>query len=147
LEERFDDGTMTVLSVDEINVGHWFDVFPLLFHQALPDYLSHYHFKWVALPAPLEICGANALWREEWRESAQDNGQFLGSGPHFVQYAAPLQGAPPGVPTFQVEAGIALQGTDGRRLFICSSDSTPFKIGFATEATDIEKIMLFHSLQ
>ncbi|MDQ2823736.1 MAG: hypothetical protein M3Y65_25730 [Pseudomonadota bacterium] len=143
----FDDGTVIVLSVDEVTVGHWFEVFPLKFDRSLPDYLAQHVFKWIALPVPLEIFRASALWREEWQQPAQDHYQFMGAGPHAVQYAAPLQSAPLDVPAFQVEAGIALLGKDGSRLLVCSSDNTPFKIDFATQPAAIEKILRGHTLR
>lgn len=143
----FDDGTVIVLSVDEITVGHWFEVFPLKCDRSLPDYLTQHVFKWMALPVPLEIFRVSALWREEWQQPAQDHGQFMGAGPHGVQYAAPLQSAPPEVQAFQVEAGIALLGQDGSRLLVCSSDNTPFNIDFATEPAAIERILRGHTLR
>jgi hypothetical protein len=145
--KAFDDGTVIVLSVDEVIVGHWFEVFPLKFDRSLPDYLAQHVFNWIALPVPLEIFRASALWREEWQQPAQDHGEFMGAGPHGVQYAAPLQNAPSGVLVFQVEAGIALHGKDGSRLLVCSSDDTPFKIDFATEPAVIERILRGHTLR
>lgn len=84
----FDDGTVIVLSVDEVIVGHWFEVFPLKFDRSLPDYLAQHVFNWIALPVPLEIFRASALWREEWQQPAQDHGEFMGAGPRAVRCTA-----------------------------------------------------------
>lgn len=143
----FDDGTVIVLSVDAVTVDHWFEVFALKCDWSLPDYLAQHVFKWTALSVPLEIFRVSALCREEWHEPAQDHGQFMGAGPHAVQYAVPLQSAPPEVQAFQMEAGIALHGKNGSRLLACSSDNTPYKIDFATEPAAIEKILRCHTLR
>ena len=144
---EFDDGTVVVLSVEEVNVGKWFEVFPLEVMTSLPDYLSNYAFEWVELPDALCIFRMRSLWREEWQEPAQNSSQFLGSGPHSVQYVSPLYGVPSGTNVFEVEAGIELQGIDGRLLVICSSDNSPFKIDFAVEAGEVEQIKRFHTVQ
>jgi hypothetical protein len=143
----FDDGTAIVLSVEEVNVDKWFEVFPLKVETSLPDYLSGHIFNWVELPEPLQVCRVKSLWREEWLEPAADSSQFLGSGPHSVQYVSCLHGAPPGANAFEVDAGIELQGVDGRFLVICSSDNSPFKIDFAIEPSEIEQIRQFHTAQ
>jgi hypothetical protein len=143
----FDDATVIVLSVEEVNVGKWFEVFPLKVEISLPDYLSGHTFNWVEMTEPLQVRQVKSLWREEWLEPAHDSSQFLGSGPHSVQNVSPLHGAPPGANVFEVEAGIELQGADGRCLVICSSDNSPFKIDFATKTGEIEQIQQFHTAQ
>jgi len=143
----FDDGTIIVASVEEVCVGKWFEVFPLKIDIVMPDHLSGHTFKWTPLPAPLTVCRARSLWRAEWLEPAQDIGQFLGSGPHSVQHVSRLQRVPLGANAFEVEAGIELQGIDGRCFVICSSDNSPFKIDLATETGEIEQILQFHTVQ
>jgi hypothetical protein len=143
----FDDGSVVVLSVEEVSVGKWFEVFPLKVDISTPNFLSNHAYAWIALLAPLRICRVESLWREEWLEPAQDSSQLLGSGPAFVQHAAPLHTAPLGVDAIEVEAGIALQGVDGRHVILCSSDNSPFKIDFATEAGQIEDMQQCHTVQ
>ncbi len=144
---EFNDGAVVVLSVEEVSVGKRFDVFPLSVESSVPDFLSNHVFEWTELPMPLQVSRVRSLWREEWLEPVADHGQFLGSGPHFVQNVARLGDAPAGVEAIAVEAGIEIQGSDGAHLVICSSDNTPFKINFVTGAREIEDIQQFHTVQ
>lgn len=141
------DGAVVVLSVEEVSVGKWFEVFPLMVESPVPHFLSNHVFEWTELPMPLQVSRTRSLWREEWLEPVADHGQFLGSGPHFVQNVARLGGAPAGVEAFAVEAGIEIQGSDASLLVICSSDNTPFEINFVTGAREIEEIQQFHTVQ
>lgn len=143
----FDDATLVVLFVEEVNVGKWFEVFPLLISTGVPDHLSHYVFDWIALPAPLRIVTAQSLWRQEWLAPADDCSQLVGAGPNFVQNVAPLGQAPAGMHVVDVVAGIALQGMNGERMLICSSDNSPFRIDLAIESGAIAKILALHTLQ
>lgn len=143
----FDDGALAVMSVDEVSVGKWFEVFPLAAETSVPDFLSFHIFEWVELPMPLLISSVRSLWRQEWLEPVADNGQFMGSGPHFVQNVAPLGSASPGANAFVVKAGIELQGSDGRLFVICSSRNTPFKVDFVSADGQIEDIRQFHTVQ
>lgn len=78
--------------------------------------------------------------------TAMDSGQFLGSGPHSTQYAAPLGQAPQSnTAVVKVLAGIKVTGEDGTNLLVCSSDSTPYKIDLAIDVDDIERIMQAHT--
>ena len=140
----FDDGTVIILSVEEVNVGKWFEVFPLKVASALPDYLSHHVFAWITLPQPVHIDRVRSLWRAEWLEPAHQGSQCLGADPHTV-YVSSLQDAPADARAFGVEAGIELRAVDRRLVVICSSDSAPFKIDFAMIGAEIEKIQRLHT--
>ncbi|MEM4987508.1 hypothetical protein V8G57_08935 [Collimonas sp. H4R21] len=131
-------------ATDEVVVGKWFEVFPIRLYELPPDY----KVAWNEFDEPIEVIGSMQVWREEWRESVVNDGQFMGAGPNFVQFSAALGGSPKTVESVvKVHAGVKLLGHDGRCLVVCSSHNTPFKIDLATDEQDVEQIMKNHTCQ
>lgn len=143
----FADETIVIFSVAEAIAGKWFEVFPLTVETSLPEYLRNYTFKPVALSAPFHVVRVASLWRDEWLEASVDSSQFMGAGPHSVQYAAPAGAAPATAHAVTIHAGIACESMAGNRLVICSSDNSPFLIDFAAEAVDVDAILRFHTIR
>lgn len=91
-------------AVEEVSVGHWFEVFPIRAFELPPDY----KIAWTELAESFEVISNMQIWREEWQESAEDVRQFMGAGPHSTQYAAALGQAPKSIGNVvKVHAGIA----------------------------------------
>jgi hypothetical protein len=129
-------------STSEIVVGKWFEVFPICPYVLPPDYI----LAWTEFEKPIEVVNSMQLWRDEWQELAADDRQFIGAGPRSTQFATALDLAPQSANNVvKVLAGIKLVGKDGRCIVVCSSDNTPFKIDFAVNEQDIERIMKFHT--
>jgi hypothetical protein len=139
---RLDDNEVMSFAVEEVPVGKWFEVFPIC--KGAPD--RDYPFTWSELEFPFTVTSSDLLWREEWVAPASDASTFMGSGPHFVQYAAVLGSAPESnANVVKVLAGIRLTAQNGAVLVISSSENTPFKISLATEGLEIEHVMQFHT--
>lgn len=139
---RFDNGEVINFAVEEVSVGKWFEVFPVCLYELNQDYAAN----WIELEVPFVVASSELLWREEWLESASDSSEFMGSGPHFTQFAAALGTAPQSnTNVVKVLAGIRLKSNDGRYLVVNSSDNTPFKIDLISDAVKIEHVMRDHT--
>lgn len=139
-----DADEVIAFATDEVCVGKRFEVFPISLYE-LP---SGYEFVWNELDDPLEMTGSAQVWREEWQEVVENNGQFLGSGPNSVQFSAALGEAPRAAHVVvKVNAGGQLLGRDGRSFVVCSSDGSPFKIDLAIDKQGIQEIMKYHTCQ
>ena len=124
---RMNDGEVFTFAVDEVVVGKWFEVFPIQ-----PAESPTHEFSWKELEIPFVVDSCMSLWREEWQEPTSDSGEFMGSGPHSVQFAMPLGSAPSGIGNvIKIHAGLVLTDKDGNLLAICSSRNTPFEMNFA----------------
>ena len=133
-----DSGEVINFAVEEVSVGKWFEVFPICLHRVHEDCA----FDWRVLEVPFVVVSIELLWREEWQESSLGSGLFMGSGPHSVQHAARLGGAPESHGNVvKVLAGIRLAARDGRHLVVSSSGNSPFKIDLAMGALEIEQLM------
>jgi hypothetical protein len=141
---QLDNDEVINFAVEEVSVGKWFEVFPICLYELSQDYA----FAWKELEVPFTVTSSELLWREEWLESSSDSSEFMGSGPHSTQFAAVLGTAPQSNPdVVKVLAGIRLKGQNGRCLVVSSSDNTPFKIDLATDATEIEHVMVSHTAE
>lgn len=139
---RLNNNEVMSFAVEEVTVGKWFEVFPICLCAQDRDHA----FAWTELESPFAVTSSELLWREEWLESASDTSSFMGSGPHFVQFADVLGTAPIShANVVKVLAGIRLNGEDGRVLVVSSSDNTPFKIDMATGKLEIERVMQSHT--
>lgn len=136
-----DNDDIVHLCTNEVSVGKWFEVFPIMLTEP-----PQFEFTWSELKEPFVISSTNQLWREEWQEPVADDGSFLGAGPHSVQYSAPIGGAPTAVnQVVRINAGLEFLGKNGSRMIICSSSSAPFKLEFALDEPEIGRILNEHT--
>lgn len=136
-----DNEDIITFNVESVNVGHWFEVFPLSVCIENPQHaLSWTSFK------PIDVISIGQLWREEWQQEVDNAAQFIGSGPHYLQCSAPLGHAPSSATNVvRVLAGILLVGHDGRKVIACSSVTNVFNVDLTADGYEIEKIMLEHT--
>lgn len=138
-----DGGEVVNFATAEVNVGKWFEVFPIRLIEP-----PQYEFVWKELKKPFLVAAFAQLWREEWLEPLADDGSFMGAGPHHAQFAEPIGSAPASASqVVKVHAGIKLSGHDERCIVVCSSDNSPYKIDFALDEQDAERILKNHTFQ
>ena len=95
-----------VFTTEERGIAKYFEVFPIKFAVE-----SEQARTWVPLEKPFSIKSVARLWRNEWLEPVEDNGKFLGSGPHHVHHAGSGLAGPSAVASVKVLAGVQLTDT------------------------------------
>lgn len=140
---RLDSDEIVCFSTEEVSVGKWFEVFPIK-----RDELPKGEFTWHEMNEPFAISDTRQLWRDEWMEFAEDNGQFMGSGPHSTIFSSPVDRTPEEVEhPIRVLAGIKLINNRKRHIVICSSDGSPFQMNLAMNEEESESILRAHTCE
>ena len=132
---RAADGQSVVFSAEERGLAKYFEVFPLKF-----EFEASEERQWVSFE-PLLIETVRPLWRLEWLEPTEDNGQFLGSGPHHVHHAGAGPASPSAVHVARVLAGVALSDSAGRTILLSASDSAPFNVDIEVEPAVVANML------
>jgi hypothetical protein len=115
-----------VFTTEERGIAKYFEVFPIKFAVE-----SEQARTWVPLEKPFTIKSVARLWRNEWLEPVEDNGKFLGSGPHHVHHAGSSLAGPSAVASVKVLAGVQLTDTQGQSIVVSASDSAPCNVNIA----------------
>lgn len=131
---RVEDGQNIVFSTEGRDLAKYFEVFPLKF-----EFEASEERQWVSFE-PLLIETVRPLWRSEWLEPTEDNGQFLGSGPHHVHHAGAGPASPSAVHVASVLAGVALSDSAGRTILLSASDA-PFNVDIAVEPAAVANML------
>jgi hypothetical protein len=124
-----------VFSTEDRGLAKYFEVFPLKFAIEATE-----QRRWVAFE-PLLVESVVPLWRLEWLEPTEDNGQFLGSGPHHVHHAGAGPVSSSAVHAARVLAGVKLADGKGRAIVVSASDSAVFNVDIAVEPTAVVKML------
>lgn len=132
---RAEDGQRIVFSTEERGLSTYFEVFPLKF-----EFEASEERQWVSFE-PLLIKTVRPLWRLEWLEPIDDNGQFLGSGPHHVHHAGAGPVSSAAVHVARVLAGVTLSDSAGRTLLLSASDSAPFNVDIAVQPAAVATML------
>lgn len=132
---RADDGQSVVFSTEERGLVKNFEVFPLKF-----EFEASEERLWVPFdPLLIEIVGP--LWRLEWLEPTEDNGQFLGAEPHHVHHAGAGPASPSAVHVARVLSGVELSDSAGRTILLSASDSAPFNVDIVVEPVAVANML------
>lgn len=132
---RADDGRSLVFSTEERGLAKYFEVFPLKF--AVEETEPR---QWVTFE-PLLVDSVLPLWRLEWLEPTEDNGQFVGSAPHHVHHAGAGPASSAAVHAARVLAGVKLLDSEGRAIVLSASNSAPFNVDIAVEPTAVADML------